>query len=713
MESTSRRTLLAGATIFIGSMLAFWLQLMAGRVLLPVFGSSASVWIVCLGTFQLLLLGGYAYGFVLSRLPWRRQRAVHLVVLVLAVAWVVVGGLAPRPPRVESPWLAVLGVLLETVGLAFVALSSGSLLLQNWASRGSRDRGVYKLYAWSNAGSFAGLAIYPLVLEPLIGLSTQRLLWTCLFGAYALLVAVLAFREGRSQTVGATGSDAMPEAAPTPDHDDAISLPSGLTHAAWWFILPALSSALLVAITNRVTLEFTPLPLMWAVLLGAFLLSYVIAFRGWAERHLGLLTLLAGATLAVTPFCQLSAGYANLALGIAHGSLLLLLGGSWLHAWLYTIRPHAGRLAYFYLANALGGATGGLLVTFVPVLVFSGVTEYPLMITGVMVLVAAFTVLGGARVSTSQARLLLAGLLAVPFIGIVMVARRNSGSPERVILKQRSFYGVVSVREAQIRTDRRPEGSVMRTFMHGATVHGQQALLPEWRTRPTTYFTPHSGIGQCLLKHPKRNTQEPMHVGVVGLGIGTLAAYARPGDVYTWYEINPQVVAIATNAALFTFMADCRAVQHVVTADARKAIEFELTLPDTRPFDVLVMDAFSSDAPPLHLATREAFALYARRMTDDGILAVNISNAYLALAPLCKRLGAAVGLNHIRVIAAEPASARLQNASIWVLLSSHPMPFKLPTGMQDADQIDDAPMITDDKGSALSLVRFRSILQAF
>ncbi len=701
-------------TIFAGSMLAFWLELMTGRMLLPIFGSSASVWIVCLGAFQALLLAGYAYAFFLSRLPRRIQSLVHLGLLAAGLLWVALGGLLPGPTRLEQPALAVASVLLRMIAIVFVTLSSGSLLLQSWAAHGSRDRSVYRLYAWSNAGSFVGLALYALALEPRVGLATQRLLWIWLFGVYAGVVMVLAVRGRRSVAAAPSDAQAPTTVAGTVGQAETLRLPAMLAHPAWWVALPALSSALLVAVTNHVTLDFAPLPLVWALLLGAFLLSYVLGFTARAERNLGGIAAVAVVTVALVPFYhRWVAVHGSYLTIVLHGVVLLLVLGWWLHGWLYAIRPATARLPHYYLAVAIGGAVGGLSVSLVPPLVFHNVAEYLLVLLAAGVLLAGFTALGGAGSNLLRARVLLVLLTVVPIFGMVMLARHKSGAPDRTVLAQRSFYGVLRVSELRISTARRPEGGVLRQFFHGHTLHGEQAMLPEWRTRPTTYYSPDSGIGALLLRHPKRKAKTPLHVGIVGLGIGSLAGYAQPVDVYTWYEINPQVVAIATNAALFTYLADCRAVQHVVTADARKAIEYELTLPDMQRFDVLVMDAFANDAPPLHLATREAFALYARRIADDGVLAVNTTNPHLDLVGLCVRLGAEVGLNQARIVWSPEDPANRQDTTVWTLLSRQPLKFALPAGDREIDPklIGRGTLLTDDKGSALQLLRLGALAQ--
>lgn len=683
----------AAAALLLGSLLLFWLQPMAGRLLLPEYGGAASVWVVCLATFQFLLLAGYAYAWALSRLPPAVQRPLHLLLLAVAAAgsWrsTAPAGLAGGGSAV----IAVLGDVLRLTGMPFVMLAAGSSLLQNWLARDARDRGVYRLYALSNLGSFAGLLLYPLLLEPFAAVAVQRRVWAAGMTLYVLaviIVAVATARRARSAAREAAGRGL----ALSPEASGARPA-AGCARLHFW--LPCLSSALLVAITAHVTQQIIALPLVWALILGAFLLSYVIGFSARAERRLAFWRQGTLALLALAPLAYLRRPSLGVALAvICHGVALMVVAGVWLHGTLYAVRPPAALLPRYYLRLAAGGAFGGALTSLAAPLFFRGIWEFPLALAalGALVLSPERGVGGGGR---QAAPLWLRG---AALLGLLWGCGKGLIPSPGTIHQDRDFYGHISVWEGEVAT-RNGRRAPLRELNHGAVCHGQQYHLPGWRGRPLTYFGPSSGAALAIESHPRRVALEPLRVGVVGLGVGTLAAYGRTGDQFVMYEISPAVLKVATNRAWFTFLSDSAAGIVLKLGDGRKLLEQEDAFGEP-PFDVLVLDAFAGDSPPLHLLTREAFELYLRRLNADGVLALNISSWHLNFLPVCKDMAARLDL-HADAFHDPGDPAGLCKASTWVLLTRVPREYQPRPGVRRCDwsRVRDLPAPTDACGSAL------------
>ena len=706
-----KKGFLPPCVVFLGSFLLFGVQPMLGRTLLPSFGGSAAVWTVCLAAYQTLLLAGYYYAHRVAKFPARTQRRLHLALLAIAAAWVAVFALV-RPSlgafigNGPAPALEVLFCVLVFVGLPYALLASGSTLVQAWMASGqeipggaeipAREPGggnqvsVYRLYAISNLGSFCGLLAYPFLLEPRVALSAQ---WWGFSAGLAVYLVLLAYAFPASSSC-------------LPSEQESV-FPSGvrpeLRTQMLWLFLPGLSVFLLNAITAHLTMDVMPLPLLWVALLGVFLLSYVAGFSGTAERWLGACGFFAVACALAESLWLLPGpgGAGHFSWRLANGCALCLTCCAFLHGWLYRLRPASARqLTRYYLFNALGGACGGLLASLAAPLVFRTVNEFPLALLAFAATAMFLCFIPsptGKRTALRWGCLVLAVGVAVSLVRGWLPLEREENV---LVARGRGFFGTVSVLERPARVG--DASGVLREFLHGTTVHGIQVRVPGLHRMPTAYFTPDAG-GLAVIQHPKYKAGHPMRVGVLGLGIGVLAAYSRTDDYYRCYEISPEVLACATND--FTFLKDSPAHIELATGDARKVMEKERAAHEQR-FDVLFVDAFTGDNLPAHLSTREAFQLYFDRLEPDGILAVNISNWHLDLTPLIKAVA-----DRFRVpvvaIRQEDDMGRVRLGSAWAFfLPRPPAGFALPPGASrlDFSRVGAFALPTDEKGSFIGLV---------
>lgn len=649
--------LLVRLTVFLGAFLLFLLQPMLGRYILPWFGGTPAVWSVCLLFFQTLLVAGYGYAHLLdpSRKRW------HIAVLAASLLW-----LPMRPEKTMmggSPVLAVQAILAMAAGLPYLCLAATGPLVQRWIHVAGA-RSPYRLYALANIGSLAGLIAYPFVLEPLLPLRSQALVWSVLYGAYAVGLGVLAVRL-----------------RPMRIQDGSAAAPP-LRDALRWVSNSACGSALLVATTNQMTQEVAVSPLLWVLPLALYLLTYIAAFAGDAYYDRRVLAVLA--SIAVPAACVVAALGLHVPLW-AHliaGMAALAVCGLICHGELALSKPDPAKLTWFYACIGLGGALGGMLVTLLAPRLFSDYFEYQL------TLAAACRVLLAASFRSLPRALQASLILAVAVALLTFDAGRTPGR----LARYRGFFGVLSVSESK------EEGK--RTLTHGRVVHGYQFLDKARRRWPTAYYGAESGVGLAL--RSARAAGQSLTVGAVGLGAGTIAAHGRPGDRITFYEISPDVDTISTR--YFTFREDSKAKVEVVIGDARLRLE---EAEGTR-FDVLAIDAFSSDAVPAHLLTREAADLYARRLQPDGILTFHVTNQYVDLAPVVRGIGRHLGMDAVRVVSeADPAKGL--SRAVWILLSRNPRVLQAAELRRVAspwDAADRVMMWTDDHINLPAILRF-------
>ena len=620
---------LAALTIFIGSFLIFGIQPMVGRTLLPVFGGTAAVWVVCLCAFQVFLLGGYWYADWLAKNGRAPKIRWHLTLLAAASLWTVVVALN------RNAWLGQLGgsaggfaaveVLLcvfGLVGIPYMLLGSNSSLVQVFAG------GDYKLYSVSNAGSLLGLLAYPFLFEPCVSLTAQWIGFAVGIAVYAALLWRLS--AGAKVSAGRGGRDGTEEVG--------SASRGGRDGTGWilWFALPAASCFLLDALTTHVTLDVMPMPLIWTASLGLFLLSYIVGFSGKAEKLIKPFAVLTCALFIV--LCWMN-GKTIVKIGLpvamaAYGAFLFF-ACTFLHSWLYAIRPSGEKLTRYYLFQSIGGAVGGVIASLAFPMLAKTIMEYPVSLFAIGAMACVGFFVAGTR-GTRAVNIVKAVIAVAVLSGGTYLYILGFGKETRPRIYQgRGFFGTIEVLEARARTSA-GEGTI-REFVHGTTVHGIQANLPGKNRMPTTYYTPDAS-GYAIAGHPKYSKGEPMRVNITGLGIGVLFCYGRTNDYYRAYEISKDAMDVATNTNLFTFVSDCPAKKELVLGDARKGLEAELAA-GVEPYDVIVVDAFTGDNLPYHLSTKEAFDLYFKLLKPDGILCVNISNWHLELEPFMKAIG--------------------------------------------------------------------------
>lgn len=663
-----------GLIIFLGAFLLFLVQPLIGKHILPWFGGSPGVWTTCLLFFQALLLAGYAYAHRLGRVSSRRQRIIHIGLLAASAcllawqAWIFKSPLLPgagfRPPDSAYPMLRVLLLLSVGVGLPYLVLSATSPLVQKWFSQSRAGASPYHLYSLSNLGSLAALLCFPFLLEPELHLGSQAWLWAGLFALFAILTTLIAIKS-------AGQADEPPENTPARSRragNDTPKTPE-LTSYLAWLSLSGCASAILLATTNQICQEVAVIPLLWIAPLAAYLLSFVATFgkSGWYSRRVLGPSMIICMVLAVISLFQ--GGLQEIRTQITTFVICELVCCLVLHGELARLKPHPEHLTAFYLAIASGGVLGAACVTLLAPLVFTGFYEFHLGIfcaCGLFFLMLYFdrrSWLWGAHKRLKRV-LAIAIIVALGSALTVQVEDRQHNSLSR----SRNFFGVLKVK-ASPADSRDPYVALV----DGRTVHGLQYTSPKLRREPTTYYGPRSGGGLALRLHPRRlagDGKNSLQVGIVGLGIGTLATYGEPGDRFTFYELNPRVVELARGAGgYFSFLKDSRANIKVELGDGRLLLEHERDDGKLHDLDVLVIDAFSSDSIPVHMLTVEAFELYLERLKKDGILALHISNKSLFLEPLAEHLAAHFNLL-LLVVHGHKQNSRLTD-SLWTLITSN------------------------------------------
>ncbi len=682
--STARRgvLLLFAATIFCSAFLLFQVQPLISRFILPWFGGSPAVWSTCMLFFQVVLFAGYLYAHLTStKLSPRWQAIVHAgLLLAAAVMLPITPDASWKPDASTDPSLGIILLLAACVGLPYFLLSSTGPLLQRWFSLQAPGASPYRLYALSNVGSLLALVSFPFVVEPAFSSPTQAEIWSWGFRGFALFcVACSVGLLRQSPAAVQSGSEAAADDGPAPSWGDRLM----------WFGLAAVASIMLLATTNQVCLDVATVPFLWILPLTIYLLSFILCFDGdrWYDRK----------TYVALLFVSLI-GVINTLLGGVNISIVLqvlvyLVGLFFCcmvcHGELAAQRPGTRHLTSFYLLLAAGGAIGGLFVGMIAPHLFLGYWEMHIGLLACMLITpliyfrdkASILYRGQSRPAWTTIVLTVC-LLSV---GLLRHARAMLGES---IAVSRNFYGVLRVAEDSEQT--------RRGLYHGTILHGMQFLDDERRSIPTAYYGVRSGVGAVLQHH---HNGEPRRVGIVGLGIGTLATYGTPQDLFRCYEINPEVVRLAEE--YFTFLSDTRAETEVVLGDARLSLEHE---PDQQ-YDVLVLDAFSGDAIPTHLLTREAGNLYARHLRDDGILCVHVSNIHFDLRPVVLGLAEHLGMHAVSVEGAPNKEQGTQQCH-WMLVSRRPIDPAIIAATDGQHQLDNGPILwTDYWSNLLSVLR--------
>lgn len=713
-EGTSNRLVLfvfASAT-FLGAFLLFLVQPLIAKYVLPWFGGGPAVWTTCMLFFQTVLLAGYAYAHGgARRLSTRAQAAVHVALLVAAVAvaaWFAssdaararVGAVAPEGGAELAPVLRILLLLTMMVGVPAFVLSATSPLLNAWYARTAPAAGasVYRLYAVSNAGSLLALVAYPFVVEPALTRREQVVAWSAGVGLFAGLCGCCA-------VLAALGDEAEPQAAGRGRNPGTSPVPRA--QRLLWLLLPACASVLLLATTNTMTHDVAAVPLLWVLPLGVYLLTFILAFdaRRWYRRWVAGIPL----TLAAAGVCAALLGV-DLVLGFSIAGRVAMLAGALFvcclvcHGELAALKPPAEKLTAYYLTIAAGGALGGVLVAVAAPLLLDRYFELHAGLWACCAL-ALFTTF--VSPSPTGRRVPVPLLLMLAVTGLVVLgaflwsARDPYSHGATPLARHRDFYGVLAVYE----TDGNDPERATRLLRHGGVTHGRQFLSESKRRMATTYYGQGTGIGVVIgrTRHdPAREPEpRPTRVGVVGLGAGTLAAYGRRGDAYRFYELSPAVERFARER--FTYLSDSAAQCDVVLGDARLSLAREAP----QGFDLLVLDAFSGHAIPVHLLTAEAFDLYRRHLAPGGVIAVHVSNAYVDLQPVVARQAARGGWTALRVSNAVGDDLNAKEAADWIVLTDDAEWVKVIRGAGGVPPREDpdVPLWTDEYASVYDVLR--------
>jgi spermidine synthase len=672
----AHRGLLLRSSVFGAAALLFAIEPMLAKRLLPELGGSPATWAACMVAFQLLLLAGYGYAHLGARyLDVRRQALLHVLLLALGAMSVLAlpPGRAPDlgalPPALAVPWL-----VLRRVGLPFVMLASTAPLLSRWAPLlGRPSQG---LYAVSNAGALGGLLAYP-VLERVVGLSAQLLLWAAGFVLFSLCIGPVCLLTARAPSTVSSSSSARAERS-------GASFKTGLAWLGW----AAVPSAMLLAVTNYITVDVAATPVLWILPLAVYLVSFVVAFSSWNDA-------LRGVSLAIWVLGACSVALSTLGQGAVPfftqlGSALTALLGACLlcHGELARSEPEATGKTGFYLLMASGGVVGGAVVSLLAPLVFSDFYELELSCAAAFLLLLGASRRSGQSGFSRSARLVLylgCGLCGPMLLGEVWLRHAGSTREGRVVERRRSFLGPLRVVDV----------ARGRVLTHGRIQHGMQLRAPAQATA-TMYFARGTAVAHVLDDSP---TAGPRRLGVVGLGIGTLATYGRRGDSLRFYELDPNVIELASKD--FTFLAGSSASVTIAEGDGRLALSRE----PVHGFDVLVIDAFSSDAVPVHLLTREAFEVYRHQLGPNGVLLANVSNRHLAVERVVRASASAVGLSCVVVESWGDGLGSGVHA-VWAVMTrdaaalaqlTATLPLKPPNG---ADVL-----WTDNRASVLSVLR--------
>ena len=626
--------------IFLSAFLVFQVQPLVAKHILPWFGGTPAVWSTCLLFFQTLLLGGYLYAhWNATCLRPRRQVAVHLSLLAGAAAmliwqWVAWGGpVLPdaglKPLDSAMPVGRLLLALTVSVGLPYLVLSSTGPLVQAWFARAHPGRSPYRLYVLSNIGSLLALVSYPFVFEPLFKLTSQANLWTIVYLLFGVCMAGCGLPLFVRAAKGAEEVETKCEA-------ESIEPRPAFRRKLLWVGLAGCASMMLLATTNQMCQEVAVIPFLWVLPLTLYLATFIIVFAGdrWYSRKLwGIAYLVATAT---TIFTLMSTLTMDIIVQVLLYSFTLFSCCMVCHGEMVRLKPAAEHLTSFYLMMSLGGALGGAFVTLAAPHLFHGFWELhvALWLGWALFLVVLFREKGNwvNQPGMTALKKATAGLLLV-LAGALYWHARDAHSD--AVFTERNFYGILRVRRAWWGD---PEKGKLQ-LSHGAIIHGFQYVSKDKRTRPVSYYGPGSGVAVTLEERRKllarTKGQKMLRVGVIGLGVGTLAAFGEPGDSFRFYEINPDVIALALGpGAYFTYIADSKAEIDIISGDARIRLERELRAGQSQEFDVLAVDAFSSDSIPAHLLTIEALELYFSHLADDGVLVLHISNRHLDLEPV-------------------------------------------------------------------------------
>ena len=719
-------TFIYSLTLFISAFLLFWVQLWVGKLLLPLLGGAPGVWNTCMVFFQTVLLLGYGYAHILStRLQPRYQAIAHTIFLLVPLTLLPLGlALGINPPSSNNPIVWLLGILVVSVGLPSLAIATTAPLLQRWFALVTKSSDPYFLYAASNAGSLLSLISYPLLIETNFSLSQQSYMWAGGYGILAGLIAICAIGLGISSlgeevSLNLSNQNLSNQKLETPKFIKLTELikPAKSTNIPTirqqfrWLVLAFLPASLLLGATTYITTDIAAVPLFWAIPLIVYLITFILAFskNPWFNYQKLLFLLPALLTALVISF--LLQIMRPITLLVPLHLLGLFVVGYICHGELAKDRPEPNHLTLFYLWISAGGVAGGIFNAIASPLLFTSILEYPLILIISFLLLPKLTNndLGNDtkpsfRFSVPISLGLILATLGIGFtlrfiwsdwLGIILVISLWIGAYKafnlskirlvvglllfslmgqfslttmgKVLVSDRSFFGVYRVVSQQ-------QGEYYSLF-HGTTLHGKQSRDPQSKLEPLTYFSHTGPIGQ-VFSYLSDKSNQPSRIAVLGLGVGTLASYARSGEEWDFYEIDPVVAKIATNPQYFSFLSDSLnnpispIKNQIILGDGR----LQLAKAPDNYYDLLVMDAFSSDAIPTHLVTLEAIQLYLRKLKRNGIIAINISNRFINLEPVLTSLAQQLQLvsySQIDRSITPQQKSRGKTASQWVIIAKN------------------------------------------
>jgi spermidine synthase len=648
-------------TVFISAFLVFQIQPIVSKIILPWFGGGAGVWTSCLLFFQFFLLVGYFYAYLLSKVTQLKVQVLIHFTLLLGSLIMLPLDLVPVHTLNFTPTLDILLVLMFGVGFPFFILSATSPLLQSWFTHSQQKANPYLLYAMSNFGSFLALISYPVLFEPLLSLKLQTFSWTAGYVTFVCLIGFISLKLIRGPKSIVNGDKSIESPSITK---------SSFSHIILWFLLSALGVVILVSTTNAMSQNIPPVPFLWIAPLAIYLATYIFAFGTWQiykrKVWLGIYSITAFLAL----FIYFIGGQFDIVTQVVIYLFILLTASMICHGELSGLKPEVNNATFFYLIVSLGGVFGSFLVSVVAQISFNEFLEFPIAIFFVFLLIG-FSILGQTQnFSDIQANknkkvlyrnLLLPGIsFSIGLIWLIAFFSMNSLYQQYDIDKERNFYGILSVKDIV-------QGNINeRRLVDGSTAHGGQSLVDTNHDVPLSYYRPTTGIEMLLTEMSKSQAEQKLDVGIIGLGVGALAAYGKAGAVYTFYELNPAVKDFANK--YFDFLKNSEAKTEIKLGDARVTLQRELDARQANQFNVLVVDAFSGDVIPTHLLTRQAFELYQQHLAIGGVIILHISNRHLSLLPVA--LGNAQSLS-MQTLFFSTSGGGTEHETEWVVLTNN------------------------------------------
>lgn len=721
------------ATLFLGAFLLFWVQPMFAKIILPGLGGSPAVWNTAMMFFQTALLAGYAYAHLVAQTPGRSQALTHVALLIAAAMFLPIGmAQGWTPPTDSSPVFWMIGLMAVSIGLPFLAVSATAPLMQSWFADSGHPhaKDPYFLYVASNLGSMAGLLSYPLVIEPAFDLPDQTGLWSALYLLLVVMIAATGFSTIFSVTGAADASG--PEQAKAP--------PVAWMRRLHWLALAFVPSSLLLGVTQHITTDLVAVPLLWVGPLAVYLLTFVLVFsQKPLLPHQWMVRIMPHAMVYLALFFGMN-NKLPISFFISFHVLVFFICAMVCHGELARLRPEVGRLTEFYFWLSLGGMLGGVFNALVAPVVFNGVYEYPLALILACLLYPAIQ--SGKARDWLMDLALPAGLLALIYlvmgqgpdlllkldrwiilvtliifslvifsfrtrplrfalgIAVAMLPTMVFLLPSDIIERSRSFFGVYKI---QYEFDGR-----FLVLAHGTTIHGAVSTVPSRRNEPLTYFSRIGPLGQ--IHAALENAPNIRNIALVGLGIGTNACYQRPGQNWSIFEIDPEIVRIAKDQRYFHMLADCASDAHIILGDGRLRLAAE---PDGA-FDLLVLDVFSSDVIPVHLVTKEAIALYRNKLSENGILVIHISNRHLDLSPILAGSASAAGMSGFyqeHKLPEDFFKNNFINSSKWAVMARsedtlRPVLQSNPDAWKPLAASANAPVWSDNYSNLIGIVKF-------